>query len=486
MADRLAKLEKAYRQNPDFPFFARLADLYLKRGKAESALEICLQGCQDFPEYATGFLVLARCYEASGAVEEARDALDQALRIDPVNPKGYERLSAIYSELGVPTLALKTLQQAAVLDPFAEKLPSRVDELTYEVRLESTREQDNGEVDPYLTPGLETEDGEASCAGDIIPESVRDKAVGVELSFEDKRDVLMRDGNSVSARHDSGQVVECEVGQGVPNDRASDFGVVSSEEDQPNEDQPNEDENSDSNESTPDLDDLRTEAEDDDLFVVEEEKIQDREEETALDMRPAETRFVADPDEGFEKMDWNCTEASPDPAGADIHDDGLLANSTAEKSGTQVPDLGDTLDISESKTSTGVIKEQQEPIDEASADLGQAKVESEEVEDDDERRNGRGGGLGARGDDELLRLFQEIETQGSDEVDASIEVGGLIDMDMEEERQRITTPTLAEIYTIQGLTQKAIETYRELLDQDPQNDFIRRKLEELESSGSKK
>ena len=481
MADRLAKLEKAYRQNPDFPFFARLADLYLKRGKAESALEICLQGCQDFPEYATGFLVLVRCYEASGAVEEARDALDQALRIDPVNPKGYERLSAIYSELGVPTLALKTLQQAAILDPFAEKLPSRVDELTYEVRLESTREQDNGEVDPYITPDLETADGEASRAGDNIPESVRDEAVGVELSFEDERDVLMRDGNFVSARHDSGQVVECEAGQGVLNDGASDFGVVS-----PEEDQPNEDEYSGSNESTPDLDDVRTKAEDDDLFVVDEEKIQDREEETAPDMRSAETRFVADPDEGFEKMDWNYAEAILDAAGADIHADGLPANSTAEKSGTQVPDLGDTLDISESKTSTGVIKEQQEPIDEASADLGQAKVESEEVEDDDERRNGRGGGLGTRGDDELLRLFQEIETQGSDEVDASIEVGGLIDMDMEEERQRITTPTLAEIYTIQGLTQKAIETYRELLDQDPQNDFIRRKLEELESSGSKK
>ena len=86
----------------------------------------------------------------------------------------------------------------------------------------------------------------------------------------------------------------------------------------------------------------------------------------------------------------------------------------------------------------------------------------------------------------MLRLFQEIETQGSDEVDSSIEVGDLINTNMEEERQRITTPTLAEIYTIQGLTQKAIETYRELLDQDPQNDFIRLKLEELESSGSKK
>ena len=86
MADRLAKLEKVYRQNPDSPLFARLADLYLKRGKAEYALDICLKGCKDFPEYATGFLVLASCYEASGSVEEARDALNQALRIAPVNP----------------------------------------------------------------------------------------------------------------------------------------------------------------------------------------------------------------------------------------------------------------------------------------------------------------------------------------------------------------------------------------------------------------
>ena len=476
MADRLAKLEKAYRQNPDSLLFARLADLYLKKGKAESALEVCLQGCQDFPEYATGFLVLAKCYEANGAIGEARDALDQALRIDPVNPKAYERLSAIYSELGVPTLALKTLQQAAVLDPFAEKLPFRIDELTYEVRLESTREQDNGEVDPYLTPDLETADGEASRTGDNIPESVRNEAVGVRLSLDEEQDGLMRDGNSIPARHDSDQMVECKVGQGVSNDEASDFGIVNSEEDQPNED-----ERRDSNESATDLDDVGTEAEDDDLFVIEQEKVRDREEETA-----PETRLVAGPDEGFEEMDWNSVEASPDLTGADMHADGPPANRTAEESETQIPDLGDTLNISESKTSTGVINEQQELIDEASAHLGQAEVESEEMRDNDEHSYGRGGGLRARGDDELLRLFQEIETQGSDEVDAPIEVGDLTDTNMGEERQRITTPTLAEIYTIQGLTQKAIETYRELLHQDPQNDFIRRKLEELESSGSKK
>ena len=214
-----------------------------------------------------------------------------------------------------------------------------------------------------------------------------------------------------------------------------------------------------------------------------EEDVQDGE-KTALDRRSAETRLFAGPDEGFEEMDWKGAEASLSPAGSGIPADGPPANDAAEESGAEIPELGDTLDFQD-KTSAVTLDEQQEPIDEVSAELVQAEVvESEEAKDDDEHSYGRGNGLRTRGD-ELLRLFKEIETQGSDEVDAPIEVGDPIDVNAEEE-QRITTPTLAEIYTIQGLTQKAIETYRELLDQDPNNDFIRRKLEGLESSGSKK
>ncbi|MFT7695597.1 MAG: hypothetical protein ACI8P2_004231, partial [Candidatus Latescibacterota bacterium] len=150
MADRLAKLEKAYRRYPDSPLFARLADLYLNRGKTEEALEVCRRGCQHFPDYATGFLVLSKCYEAQGEVEQARDALDQSLRIDPVNPGGYRRLSGLYQKLGEPTLALKTLEQAAELDPLAEDLGEQVDQLTYQVRLESTRQTSQDEVDVVI------------------------------------------------------------------------------------------------------------------------------------------------------------------------------------------------------------------------------------------------------------------------------------------------------------------------------------------------
>ena len=44
--------------------------------------------------------------------------------------------------------------------------------------------------------------------------------------------------------------------------------------------------------------------------------------------------------------------------------------------------------------------------------------------------------------------------------------------------------TLAEIYTKQGLTQKAIEMYRELLEQEPNNTIIRSKLASLEQSSN--
>ena len=88
-----------------------------------------------------------------------------------------------------------------------------------------------------------------------------------------------------------------------------------------------------------------------------------------------------------------------------------------------------------------------------------------------------------RGDDELLRIFQEIETEGhaGDDVEQEVEKEPEI-----EQQKRIATATLAEIYTIQGLTQKAIETYRELLVQEPDNAFIRRKLEDLEKGSSRK
>ena len=130
MANPIAKLEKAFRREPDSPHFARLADLYLKRGRIERALALCQKGCENFPDYATGFIVLSKCYEKQRAVAEARAAMEQALRLDPENPGGYKRLARLCEQLGVAPLALQSLRRAADLDPFDPSLAEQIDRFT--------------------------------------------------------------------------------------------------------------------------------------------------------------------------------------------------------------------------------------------------------------------------------------------------------------------------------------------------------------------
>ena len=515
MANRLAKLEKAYRQNPDSPLFARLADLYLKRGKAERALEVCQQGCQHFPDYATGFVVLARCLETSGQVEEARDALDQALRLDPVNPRAYQGLSEVYHKLGVPTLALKSLQQVAALDPLAEDVSSRVDELAYEVRLASTREEPEGEVDPFVTPD---EEGQPPWNGMVLErdgESIGDVADSGEPPAEDETE----ETGALSADAPGEETVESGV------EVAEDEDVVAAEVA----------ETTDTSSTERDVETVPVESPveaepDAELFGYEDGEEEDGEEEESLgggegvdEASEGDVGLASpEPADREELLNEPVDEAGPGMGYVDalvlpvddelsveaqlIEDGASHWDESVSRDAGPAADMGvedeAALDISDIVTqSEEVVAEEDRPQVEPVADrteIGDADVDADphleeevdaELVDAEYGRDGshgRGGGLGSRGDDELLRLFQEIETQGNDDVSGVPAASVLPVEDAEDERQRITTPTLAEIYTIQGLTQKAIETYRELLELDPSNDFIRRKLEELEKNGSKK
>ncbi len=137
MANSIAKLEKALGRDPDSPRFARLADLYLKRGRIERAIELCQKGCANFPDYATGFIVLSKCYEKRGDLEEAREAMGQALRIDPENPSGYKRLAYLFEQLDVAPLVLQSLRQAAYFDPFDTSLAEQIDRFASQTHQEA-------------------------------------------------------------------------------------------------------------------------------------------------------------------------------------------------------------------------------------------------------------------------------------------------------------------------------------------------------------
>ena len=86
-------------------------------------------------------------------------------------------------------------------------------------------------------------------------------------------------------------------------------------------------------------------------------------------------------------------------------------------------------------------------------------------------------GLGPQNDAELINLFQEIENEQTQETPTDLPSPGL---ELEDKDELIATETLAEIYSNQGLTQRAIETYRQILAQQPDNESIRNKLTYLE------
>lgn len=134
MFDRAPKIDKVFRRYPRAPVFARLAEQFLLRGRVQRAQSLCEQGCERFPAYPTGFIVLSRCYARQKLWEEARTALDRALRLDPDNPAGYQRLATAYRELRNDTLALKCLERAAALDPLSETLRSELASLARTVR----------------------------------------------------------------------------------------------------------------------------------------------------------------------------------------------------------------------------------------------------------------------------------------------------------------------------------------------------------------
>ena len=90
-------LSQKLSDNPHSPLFARLADLYLSKEQSAEALKLCEAGVQTYPSYATGYVVLGRCYLAMNENSKARLAFAQALHLAPFNQLAHKLLDEIPS-----------------------------------------------------------------------------------------------------------------------------------------------------------------------------------------------------------------------------------------------------------------------------------------------------------------------------------------------------------------------------------------------------
>jgi tetratricopeptide (TPR) repeat protein len=83
--------------NPQSPLFARLADIYLSKNQSSEALKLCETGVQAYSSYATGYVVLGKCYLALNENSKAKLAFTQAMHLSPFNQVARKLLSEIVS-----------------------------------------------------------------------------------------------------------------------------------------------------------------------------------------------------------------------------------------------------------------------------------------------------------------------------------------------------------------------------------------------------
>ena len=126
MAVSQSKLERIFDKNPTSIVFARLADELLQQGNFRRATEVCKKGLKYRPSYATGHVVLGRCYLASNRVEEARQEFHKVLHLDANHLSALWHLGRIEKGLGWAEASTGHFEQALELDPFNSELKLEV------------------------------------------------------------------------------------------------------------------------------------------------------------------------------------------------------------------------------------------------------------------------------------------------------------------------------------------------------------------------
>ena len=468
-------MEKAYRDNPDAPLFARLADLYLERGLVHKAVTLCEEGCDRFPEYATGFSILSKCYEAQDKLEDARTAMDKSLRLDPRNPLGFLRLSGIYEELGISTLALKSLQQAATLDPFNVALAEQLDEFEREVAADpggsaAPAERSGPEEQPAATGQLAHE-SESTLQYPVLPAEEPETAVEPDLPSQETDipgpeqtlsvEAMVVEPDALDAAAPLEQVVE----ELPPTDAAWEISLGDSA-------------------SAELVDDSENAIEPDPSFAAEiPAAIPDSADTSANDMVDLGIAlFGTDSPSG--------SDAGPDVEAAPAD---LLFLEQAETSPEEVvpepPSDVNTADPARQDWAAEVADT--ERVTEFVAEDLVAQTDAVELIDFDDED-----GWDEDADDPLFDFeMQDITAAAATAPQSSTNLKDLFNQIESHPDQAapvlppkaedpnegaIGTETLADIYASQGLLQRAIDTYRQLLDQQPDNEHLRGKIAAIE------
>ena len=114
---KIAEYQKILSQDCKSLVFIPLAGCFFKNGLLDDALETALKGTWELPDYAPGFVAVARIYAHRKVHQKAVSAFQKALDIDPSCLDAYKGIARIYHGQGDIDAAANLLTKAVALFP---------------------------------------------------------------------------------------------------------------------------------------------------------------------------------------------------------------------------------------------------------------------------------------------------------------------------------------------------------------------------------
>ncbi|MBN2357558.1 hypothetical protein JXO59_15700, partial [candidate division KSB1 bacterium] len=115
--------------HPESLLFARLAERYLRMKEIDKAIDICQRGLRNHPNYATGHLILAKCFLARKQYDEAEKRLKHVYSLEDNYLPAYKLYGELMAVIGRKELHYASFKQIQKIDPlFPVDLPPIVEE----------------------------------------------------------------------------------------------------------------------------------------------------------------------------------------------------------------------------------------------------------------------------------------------------------------------------------------------------------------------
>jgi tetratricopeptide (TPR) repeat protein len=426
----LSELAERYQQNKKSLVFSRYADALLQEGRIDEAIQICQQGVEDFPEYLSGYLMLGQCLHKSGDLETARKQYEKVLQLDPRCIGALKALGYILDAQNKKGLAAERYADILSLGNHDLRIrnlddKSKRDDKTQDIQSEDGK-QALSDVEKEKTEAMDVESPEGS--GQDLAEGISGK------DLEDSMDKMVEELEaSLEERPETPQTEEKERTPEAPHpderDDTYDTGIFKAK--------------SILRKIAP-----QSKAADSKSGSQETSPVSEKDE--SVFKEPSE---IVSPKPEIEEALKNDKVSENGLTGADISG---VFNQMAVKSGINLEDTANERDQSQTpETEDGSA---------SPSDLGEAKKSQD---------------TSLSGEDveaALDFLGMPTEDEPASDPDEMVDPSEIASSSEE------ATETLAEIFFKQGLKEKALEIYRQLLEKDPSNQEIANRITDIESS----